>query len=1234
MPSVPTGSDSLTRGRYELGELLGAGGMGTIHRAQDRLAERQVAYKRLVVSNEADRPRLTALFQREYDTLARLDHPNIVAAYDYGFDQQGPYYAMELLPGDDLSKLSPISWRACCRLLRDIASALSLVHARALIHRDVSPNNVRISHAGEAKLLDFGALTGFGTPTEVVGTPAFIAPECLSNEPLDQRTDLYALGALGYWALTRRLAVHAYSLEELPDAWEVPIAPPSRYVPDIPRGLDDLILSLLQVDKRARPRSAADVIERLTTIADLEPEQLEQRVALSYLEHTPLCGRAAVMQSLRGFLSNLVESRGAVLSIEGAHGMGRTAVLEQLAVDSQLRGACVLRAEGKVHTGPLALMTHLVQSGLARYPDLLQRSAELRQSIAPTLSPKSMLRSPMEVANHQVVLADSMQAALLEIARRGPLVILIDDTECADEQSLGLLASMSEAIAQRAILLATTRLPGPAPNDSLASLYESGCSVSLAALSQNEVVQLARSIFGDVPNMHGIAQWLYDESAGEPAACVELVRTLLAQGDVRYARGTFMVPSELKSGLAQKTSLRSALRTLAGLDAGAEQLAQLLSLSESALTIEQLSTASGRPSAETFASLDQLLVRKLLLTSGGKYAFASFAVRAGIAEWIQPEPARKLHLALARTLSGEPEATLAMRYAAGLHCIRAGGDHELEGAALIAQAARDRSYEVALAGISVRYLEAALEVYRRHGVPDRELLDLLVPLSVAGFYGDMGAQRRHLDATMGALNLLSGFALASRLSRVLKPRLALILGIVCTMVWRLLRPTRLHRRSVPQNIESALNVVSTATASAASILDEAEAGRIAGWLEPVASASAKSGMQIARQFCMAVSELPAGKLQTASGRLEQVMSALEKPIRGMDDRVREQMRCGCLNGLAQANIEERPKFALDAAERLARSGAFFAPHAELTRALYHGLRGELGHYERHRARTEALALRGGFSWSAMTLLTLRDHQIARLTGNTNTLVRVAAELQRMAALGPSIQLQSGLAHADLLLVRGRAPEAVERYSLLLDDRSSSDTFSLLANAMYARALRESGSPERAIALCERAIQSSERSPESRVTHGYRLLLRELALAEAECGLFERSLAGLEQQLALATTSGDENPLLLGSIHRDRARVAIEREDVDRFEMSYAEMKRWFKRTENPWLLQQCGALLTCAIDAGVRPAISLSLPSATVSDDLDGSTVVGDGRLSSPPQQTDIRTTSRDTADPPKKRAL
>ena len=112
-------------------------------------------------------------------------------------------------------------------------------------------------------------ITPISSSPPIVGTPAFVAPECLTGEALDQRADLYALGALCYWTLTRRLAVSAYNLDELAAALTLPIRPPSYFDPTIPPELDELVLSLLQRDRVARPTSAADVIERLTSIAKL-----------------------------------------------------------------------------------------------------------------------------------------------------------------------------------------------------------------------------------------------------------------------------------------------------------------------------------------------------------------------------------------------------------------------------------------------------------------------------------------------------------------------------------------------------------------------------------------------------------------------------------------------------------------------------------------------------------------------------------------------------------------------------------------------------------------------------------------------------------------------------------------------------------------------------------------------------------------------------------------------------
>ena len=139
-------------GRYEVLEELGAGGMGVVYRARDRNTNQSVALKQLLVSSaEGNNRAREALLEREYHSLVRLKHPRIIEVYDYGLNEQGPWYTMELLGGADLQHLSPLPFRKACEHLRDVASSLALMHSHRLLHRDVTPRNVRLTADGHAE---------------------------------------------------------------------------------------------------------------------------------------------------------------------------------------------------------------------------------------------------------------------------------------------------------------------------------------------------------------------------------------------------------------------------------------------------------------------------------------------------------------------------------------------------------------------------------------------------------------------------------------------------------------------------------------------------------------------------------------------------------------------------------------------------------------------------------------------------------------------------------------------------------------------------------------------------------------------------------------------------------------------------------------------------------------------------------------------------------------------------
>lgn len=190
-------------GRYLIESTLGEGGAASVFRVRDRLTGKRVALKRLSLSDNRHRERLLGLFEREYHTLAQLAHPAVIRVFDYGVDETGPHYTMEILDGQDLRALAPVPYRDACAFAYDIASALSLLHSRKLVHRDVTSRNVIVT-AGRAKLIDFGALLPMGSSEDIVGTPLYMAPEVVLMQAIDGRTDLYSLGVVLYHALTGR----------------------------------------------------------------------------------------------------------------------------------------------------------------------------------------------------------------------------------------------------------------------------------------------------------------------------------------------------------------------------------------------------------------------------------------------------------------------------------------------------------------------------------------------------------------------------------------------------------------------------------------------------------------------------------------------------------------------------------------------------------------------------------------------------------------------------------------------------------------------------------------------------------------------------------------------------------------------------------------------------------------------------------------------------------------------
>jgi len=1186
-----------TRGRYQLKEQLAVGGMGVIHLAYDSWAQREVAYKQLKTNHPAQRARMTALFQREYDTLARLPHPNIVEVYDYGKDANGPYYAMELLSGSDLTDLAPLPYREACRIMRDIASALALVHARRLVHRDVSPNNVRLTKDGRAKLIDFGALTPFGKPRELVGTPAFLPPECLILGELDQRSDLYSLGAIAYWALTRRTAVRARSLDELVVALDEPIRPPSAHVTELPPELDQLVLSLLSRDPVGRPASAAYVIDRLTAIAELAPESDQRRVAYSYLAQPTLSGREHVLDALQDVVDSSAQGRGQVVVVEAHAGLGRTAVLEHVARLAQVAGATVLRAQGDLNAAPFSVARKLSETALALFPELEGTKDRATQHTPFAAARALAARSPVEVAEHHAALLSSLSGVLARAAELAPLVIVVDDVHWCDSESLALMASLAQLAESAHITLIVSTLTGhPREHDPAHKrVVEHALRLSLGELDEEQMVEFVHSLFGGVPNTRRFAQWLFSQTNGVPASSIDLARLLLQRGAVQYTLGTFTLPHDVDDSLSQLGVSSAALARLAEVGPSARALTELVSLHAGGLSAEQLVHASGLPLRDVLLSLEELGARGVVTATNEGFLVRALALRSALSDTLGDEQRRALHERLARALLAFPGSSAETTFHAAAHLLACGAEDE---AAELA-GPRIGSLVGGSAAHWVPLIEQLLVVYRRQGRSKEQTLQLMIPLVRSGFYGDLAAQRRHIDEAIGTISLLTGMTLATKLRRYLGGKLALLIGILYGVIRRARTPKLDRIAEGPKElINELVSMVIGGCATAASAMDSRACARFVTWLEPLSAMPKDSSGYLMREYCHAIAETSAGNFDSSSARYAQLIPAFAKPVEGLMEELREAVYLGALNGRAQAEVNSGTPNVLELADELGRGDPFFAPHAECARMAYYANRGDMATAAVHRARAEMLALQGGVSWSAVTILTVRLAYAAMLTRDAIGLVQANAELERLSGIAPMLMTCKQIGQAWLEYLRGRPEQALALFAEVSDSPEAQSLaswgFDQTLRATVFNSVRRYQEAREICTKVNATIRAADRAASA--------LRGQLAIAEAGLGNSDVARQLMAEHTAYA--DGTANPLAGGNAHHEAAQLMIMLKDLAGFEAHFAMMERHFRSTGNPTLIQQCDALRAHAVQDGLCPSVHATSPKLGMDDELDSETMM------------------------------
>jgi serine/threonine-protein kinase len=1185
-PPVP----AIIGNRYVVERMLGRGGTGAVYAVFDKSKEVRLALKRL---NHRANETLATMFDREYRTLASLRHPCIVEAYDYAVDGEGAYYTMELVEGHELNTLAPLPWRTACSYMRDAASILGVLHAHRRVHRDLSPRNLLVTANGRLKLIDFGALTDFGKTTEVAGTPPSIAPEAIRSGSLDQRSDLFSVGAFGYWLMTGSHAFPARHLDELPRLWQrepTPVSACVRVRNDArlevpPPEIDELLSLLLRIDPQERIASTSELIDRLNVIADLGPEDTSEAVQ-GYLQSKEFVGRVRDMARVDEALKAAHGGQSQAVLIEGDAGIGRSRLLHELALAARVRGALTLSVDAGARQ-PYSLVQTLLAELHRELRDELRPHLEPHASLLGWLSPYGRARTALAqerpLGEARARLQNALIKIFVRIARTRFTAILIDDLQQADEESFAFLTALAHSAAQSRLCVIAT-LAEPVRLELVAStavLRSAAFSVRLQPLTAPETRQLLASVFGEVPYLDRLSERLHRSSEGNPAYCVELAQHLVQTGAARYLEGRWTLPMELSPESLPLNRRAGLLSRLERLPRAALALARAISVPHQiSWNVELVARAANLPEAGAMELLAVLARQRILRKRDDGFTFSHDVVRDKLYAELEPQLRREIHARVAQALEAKIATdNVALALCACIHRIRA-GQLDVAFSALKRALQRCTYGDPALIGVHASAFEEIVALLRIAGQDEYALCGPLGMLAVAGYFADRRYALRYGEVAIEALYRVLELDRVAKLAPRVGRKAALFIALGAAAI----RLTRRRKRCLPvQDIVRILLLsASTLAGTAAICMDPNRAKRYADAIAPLAALGADHAAALIYDFTALMEVQGRDRPARCVKAFHEMIARLEdpKPIRELDAVVRSSYYAGVHLTLGVFAVRRDDREGLAIADKLERFSPLYSMSADHLRANYYASQGDLANAREARLQVEVHAVQLGSAWQVETWAPVDVINIATRMHDAAEMKRAVEELGRLRVEVPSLALQEQYARLSYLVLRGQYDQAIVLFEELDDPPFQMNGWARTRGTI-ARAFNALGKHERARALCLEALAGSDPEDRSYVVMNLNVEI-ELALAEAGLGHFVLAHAQLEKLLAEHAPNG--SAVTLGSLHEAQAAVSLLEREFDAARAEVQRALRLYQSIHAASLIERARALSRRIARAALVPA--------------------------------------------------
>lgn len=713
---------------YEIGPELGRGAFGVVWAGRHRQLGRPVAIKQL--DAPAEDANLRARFVSEARLMAALDHHNVVPLYDFVEAQGLCLLVMERLDGGTLrERYRSLTPTAACVVIVATCMGLHHAHTKGVLHRDVKPANLMLSADGVVKVTDFGIAKVLGgasaTRTRagaLVGTPDYMAPEQVACGALSAATDVYAAGLILYELLAGAkpftaddaLAVMYQRVHGHP----VPLL---ERAPNAPPPLAQVTARALRRDPAHRYASAWDLA---TAVSEAAGEQwgtgwehdTDVSLGISLPVATRQPGRSAAASRSRG--SGLIEREseeaamrealassragtGTLVVLEGAPGIGRTRLLSRAAELASADGHVVLRACGAQSQAGFAfgVVRRLLE------PAVRSLTPERRHGLhggaaGPALDLLEPAPSGVSSAEPDEGLLRGIHRVIVELAGRGPVLLVVDDAQWADLASLRALAYVARRLEDVAAMLAVAVQAGAVRLGSpLAAVLAApgAIKVRLRSLDERGTQALVRELAGTGVDAE-VGAACHAATRGNPFLISELLRAVRSAGGAMDVVTVEQVQARPPESLA-----RSLVARLTSISGAAMPVAEAVAVLGDGAPMRHAALLAGLTESETLSAADALTGADVLLDDARGLSFAHPLVRSVVYGQLSANARGELHRRAAELLHCEGAET--ERVATQLLESPPGGDTDM---ANVLIAAATRAGERGASDTAARFLARAL----------------------------------------------------------------------------------------------------------------------------------------------------------------------------------------------------------------------------------------------------------------------------------------------------------------------------------------------------------------------------------------------------------------------------------------------------------------------------------------------------------------------------------------------